>query len=97
VKDNEIIWSGHLGSKGHRTNVGRQKELAKKEEERMRLEKGKRKATPDQNDSGNNDADDDTDMNESGQVRYHPLRILEGLYFPQCISTYNETDSIYIG
>lgn len=44
VKDNEIAWSGHLGSKAHRTNVGRQKEVLRKEEERARLEKGKRKA-----------------------------------------------------
>jgi zinc finger protein 830 len=73
VKDNEIIWSGHLGSKGHRTNVGRQKELAKKEEERMRLEKGKRKATPDQNDSGANGSDDDMDMTDAGQVSYLPI------------------------
>jgi hypothetical protein len=73
VKDNEIIWSGHLGSKGHRTNVGRQKELAKKEEERMRLEKGKRKATTDQNDSGAKGSDDDMDVTEAGQVSYLPI------------------------
>ena len=73
MKDNEIAWSGHLGSKGHRTNVGRQKELAKKEEERMRLEKGKRKATPDQNESGANGSDDGMDVNESGQVSYAPI------------------------
>jgi hypothetical protein len=40
---NEAVWEGHLGSKGHRTNVGRLKELERKEEEKRR-EKGKRKA-----------------------------------------------------
>ncbi|CAG8682138.1 12072_t:CDS:2 [Acaulospora colombiana] len=44
VKDNDIAWSGHLGSKAHRTNVGRVKELEKKKDEEARLEKGKRKA-----------------------------------------------------
>ncbi|PVF95668.1 hypothetical protein CPB86DRAFT_677159, partial [Serendipita vermifera] len=44
VKDNDIAWSGHLGSKAHRTNVGRLKELEKKKDEEARLEKGKRKA-----------------------------------------------------
>ena len=40
---NETAWEGHLGSKGHRANVSRLKELERKEEEKRR-EKGKRKA-----------------------------------------------------
>ena len=43
VIKNEAAWEGHLGSKGHRANVGRLKELERKEEEKRR-EKGKRKA-----------------------------------------------------
>ncbi|KAG8840995.1 hypothetical protein FRB91_005456, partial [Serendipita sp. 411] len=60
VKDNEIAWSGHLGSKGHRTNVGRQKELAEQESERKRLEKGKRKALIEDNDAAEDEDEMDT-------------------------------------
>ncbi|KAG8804044.1 hypothetical protein FRC17_006052 [Serendipita sp. 399] len=62
VKDNEVAWSGHLGSKGHRANVGRQKELAEQENERKRLEKGKRKALVDEE-------DEDDDEMETENVR----------------------------
>ena len=44
MKDNETAWAGHLGSKAHRTNAGRAKEAQERESEKMRLEKGKRKA-----------------------------------------------------
>lgn len=61
VKDNEVAWSGHLGSKGHRTNVGRQKEAMVKEEERKRLEKGKRKALVEEDNMGESmDEDEDS-------------------------------------
>jgi zinc finger protein 830 len=55
----EAAWEGHLGSKGHRANVGRLKELERKEEEKRR-EKGKRKA----------DDQEDTQMEVS--AREHP-------------------------
>jgi deoxycytidylate deaminase len=58
VKDNEVAWSGHLGSKAHRTNVGRQKEMVTKEEERKRLEKGKRKVL-DEDDAADESMEED--------------------------------------
>jgi zinc finger protein 830 len=54
VKDNEISWSGHLGSKAHRTNAGKLKELERKRDEEARLEKGKRKAIEDEEEGSSN-------------------------------------------
>lgn len=47
------------------------------------MEKGKRKATPDQTDSGSNGADDDMDINESGPVR----NVLFSLYIGDLVTS----------
>ncbi|CCA71441.1 hypothetical protein PIIN_05380 [Serendipita indica DSM 11827] len=59
VKDNETAWAGHLGSKSHRTNAGRLKEAQERESEKMRLEKGKRKALVAHDDDEPEDEEDE--------------------------------------